>query len=82
MPSLRSSATNRRASLGVSPASPAAAGSRSQEARVFRERLQLLHGLVATVDGLARKIKMLEGGVVSKLGFKLVAAQARRRPSP
>ncbi|MCB9896413.1 MAG: MarR family transcriptional regulator [Planctomycetes bacterium] len=58
---------------------PRLKGERSAEAKVLRERLSDLEGLVRTLDGLA--LKLLEGGIVPKLGLKLLVSQAKRKGS-
>lgn len=52
---------------------------RSAEAAVFRERLQAIESLVSMTDAMAESF--LKGGLVQKLGLKvLVASASRKRP--
>ena len=49
----------------------------SHEAEVFLQRLQGIEGLVALVDELSEQF--LKGGVLQRLGLKLLVAKARRK---
>ena len=52
---------------------------RSADAQIFRDRLKAIEALVAMVDSMAESF--LKGGMVQKLGLKmLVATAARKRP--
>ena len=60
---------------------PALEAERSAEAQVFRERLQSIEALVGLADSMADSF--LKGGMVHKLGLKvLVAAANNRRRQP
>lgn len=50
---------------------------RSKQARVFRDRLESIEGLVSLADSMADEF--LRGGVVQKLGLKLLISRARRK---
>jgi DNA-binding transcriptional regulator GbsR (MarR family) len=50
---------------------------RSAEAAVFRERLKAIEALVATADSMAESF--LKGGLVQKLGLKVLVATASRK---
>lgn len=50
---------------------------RAKPAKVFRERLEDIEGLVSLADSMADDF--LRGGVVQKLGLKLLVARARRK---
>jgi len=50
---------------------------RSKQARVFRDRLESIEGLVTLADSMADEF--LSGGVVKKLGLKLMISRARRK---
>jgi len=50
---------------------------KSHEAAVFLDRLQAIEGMVALVDELSEQF--LKGGVLQRLGLKLLVARARRR---
>ena len=57
---------------------PRLAAERSAEAAVFRERLKAIEALVGMADSMAESF--LKGGMVQKLGLKvLVAAAGRKR---
>ena len=56
---------------------PALEGERSPEAQVFRERLKSIESLVAMVDSMAESF--LKGGMVQKLGLKVLVASAARK---
>jgi DNA-binding transcriptional regulator GbsR (MarR family) len=56
---------------------PELASDRSREAQVFRERLEALEALVATVDSMAESF--LKGGVVQSLGLKLLSSAIKTR---
>lgn len=50
---------------------------RSAEAAVFRERLKAIESLVATADSMAESF--LKGGLVQKLGLKVLVAAASKK---
>ena len=50
---------------------------RSPEAKVFRERLRSIEALVAMADSMAESF--LKGGLVEKLGLKVLVAAAGRK---
>ncbi|MSR62467.1 MAG: hypothetical protein EXS08_08480 [Planctomycetes bacterium] len=52
-------------------------GQRSAEAEVFRERLRSIEALVGMADAMAESF--LKGGLVQKLGLKVLVASAQRR---
>jgi DNA-binding transcriptional regulator GbsR (MarR family) len=52
-------------------------GERSAEAQVFRERLRSIEALVGMADSMAESF--LKGGLVQKLGLKVLVASAHRR---
>ena len=56
---------------------PALHGERSAEAQVFRERLKSIESLVGMVDSMAESF--LKGGMVQKLGLKVLVATANRK---
>jgi DNA-binding transcriptional regulator GbsR (MarR family) len=59
---------------------PALEADRSEEALVFRERLESIESLVGTADAMARSF--LGGGMVQRLGLKALVAAAKRRKAP
>jgi DNA-binding transcriptional regulator GbsR (MarR family) len=60
---------------------PALDAERAAEAQVFRDRLKAIEALVGMVDRMAESF--LKGGMVHKLGLKvLVAAASKKRRSP
>jgi DNA-binding transcriptional regulator GbsR (MarR family) len=56
---------------------PRLARERSAEAAVFRERLEAIDGLVGLADSMAESF--LKGGLVQKLGLKVLVAAAERK---
>jgi len=58
---------------------PALERERSAEAQVFRDRLKSIESLVTTVDSMAESF--LKGGIVQKLGLKVLVASAGRKRS-
>lgn len=56
---------------------PKLAGERSPEAQVFRDRLKALEALVGLADSMAESF--LKGGMVHRLGLKVLVATAGRR---
>jgi len=56
---------------------PALEAERSAEAQVFRDRLKAIEALVGMVDSMAESF--LKGGMVQKLGLKVLVANARRK---
>ena len=58
---------------------PELRGDRSREGAVLKERLESIEGLVALVDELADQF--LKGGVLQRLGLKVLVAKSRRRTS-
>ena len=56
---------------------PALEGERSAEAQVFRDRLKSIEALVGMVDSMAESF--LKGGMVQKLGLKMLVAAAGKR---
>ncbi|MFO0984860.1 MAG: MarR family transcriptional regulator [Planctomycetota bacterium] len=56
---------------------PALAADRSAEAGVFRERLAAIAALVALADAMAESF--LKGGIVPRLGLKVLVAAANRK---
>ena len=50
---------------------------KGEEATVFRDRLESIQALVTLADGMADDF--LRGGIVQKLGLKLLVAKARRK---
>lgn len=50
---------------------------RDDEAAVFRDRLESIQALVSVADSMADDF--LRGGIVQKLGLKLLVAKARRK---
>lgn len=55
---------------------PALRGERSREAQVLRERLEAIESLIGLADDMADEF--LKGGVVQKLGLKLLVARAKK----
>ncbi len=53
---------------------------RSPDAQVFRERLQQIEGLIGLADSMAESF--LKGGLVQKLGLKLLVAKASAARGP
>lgn len=58
---------------------PELRGDRSREGTVLKERLEDIEGIVALVDELADQF--LKGGVLQRLGLKVLVAKARRKTS-
>jgi len=52
---------------------------RSAEAQVFRDRLKSIESLVATADSMAESF--LKGGLVQRLGLKVLVATASKKSS-
>ena len=58
---------------------PELRGDRSREGAVLKERLEDIEGIVALVDELADQF--LKGGVLQRLGLKVLVTKARRKTS-